>query len=277
MSASGKYNSIFIIGFQSSQEASTNIRLIKKAQTLFDKVLGARYEISDIHVSTLVDEKDISLKIPKDSIYDGILNWTPMAYSIYVKVACDFKGTVDSMLDIMLRLYKSRDAFYNEGCSADLMMIRRQPDYNWGWRYTTANGNISSFIDDAIEIIIKYRDDEDYWITTIKDIACQLYDLNIWPDKSLEELIHIISKWSERRSRNTLNEDFISVDDLQNDVIEEESSFFHRCPYNTCIIVKQNNERGEYSQKIVSLAMRVESTLKMLIGKCFVQIGAYSE
>jgi hypothetical protein len=61
MSASGKYNSIFIVCFNGSQEAKTNIRLIKKAENLFEKVLNARNEISDIHVSTLVTEEQISL------------------------------------------------------------------------------------------------------------------------------------------------------------------------------------------------------------------------
>ena len=136
-----------------------------------------------------------------------------MAYPIYVKVACNFRGTVDSMLDTMLRFFKSKNAFYNEGYNADIMMIRRQPDFNWGWRYTTANGNISSFIDDGIEIIISEKD-EDYRRTTVHDIAAQLYDMNIWPEKSLEELINIVYKWAEKRRKNTLNEDFINVSDL---------------------------------------------------------------
>ncbi len=58
----------------------------------------------------------------------------------------------------------------------------------------------------------------------------------------------------------------------------EQMSFFHRCSYNTAIVIYQNNERGEFSQKIISLAKRTESALNMLLnGKCFVEIGAYSE
>lgn len=280
MSASGKFNSMFIVCFNGSQEAKTNLRLIEKASKFLDSVLGARNEISDIHVSTLVTEEQISLQISKDSIYDGILNWTFMPYPIYVKVACNFRGTVDSMLDTMLRFFKSKNAFYNEGYNADIMMIRHQPDFNWGWRYTTAYGNINSFIDDAIEIIISDKD-ENYRRTTIKDIAVQLYDINIWSDKSLEELIHIVSKWADKRRYNALNEDFINVNDLQNDIMcidSEEPSFFHRCPYNTAIIIMQDNARGEFSQKIMSLAKKSETVFKTLLrGKCFVEIGAYSE
>jgi hypothetical protein len=180
----------------------------------------------------------------------------------------------------MLRFFKSKNAFYNEGYNADIMMIRRQPDFNWGWRYTTANGNISSFIDDGIEIIISEKD-EDYRRTTVHDIAAQLYDMNIWPEKSLEELIHIVYKWAEKRRKNTLNEDFINVSDLQNDITcleSEQINFFHRCSYNTAIVIYQANERGEFSQKIMSLSKKLESTMNMLLnGKCFVEIGAYSE
>ena len=105
--------------------------------------------------------------------------------------------------------------------------------------------------------------------------------MHIWPIENLSELTSIVTKWADKRRMSALNEDFISIDDLHNDMTcleSEQMSFFHRCSYNTAIVIYQANERGEFSQKIMSLAKKLESTMNMILnGKCFVEIGAYSE
>jgi hypothetical protein len=101
-SSSGQYNALFAISFCGDNSREKNLRMIKNIQSFLTKVLGNRYDLSGFHVSMMKDAKSEMQDIPSDSLYDGILTWTQMPSPIFVKVACNFTGTPNALLDYML-------------------------------------------------------------------------------------------------------------------------------------------------------------------------------
>ena len=279
-SSSGKYNALFAMSFCGENSQKKNMQLINATQKFYTKLLGRRYDISGFHVSQVKNNVMPMKEIPEDSFYDGILTWTQMPNPIFVKVACNFTGTPNAFLDFMLIVQRSRHRFTSRLWAPEAMMYRFCEEAELGWRYLSIDGQVASFIDSTIVQIITMNDDADnYRKGLISQIGCKLYGMGIWKGKKLRELIYDVENWADKRRRNALNEDFISIDDIQmEEMMEDEPNFFHQTLYNTAIIIRQNNANGDYTQKILSLASKLDSSLKMLLdGKCSVNVCVFSD